>query len=73
MANRVTTVTLQKLMQEFVNEMLSKGPESPRLDELLKNHANETEFVRLANVARRLKRSANETRAKSRTDASTFE
>lgn len=47
----------QKLMVEFVNEMIASGTESPKLDAMIReNHAN-TEFLRLAGIARRMKRS----------------
>jgi hypothetical protein len=46
------------LMMEFVNTMIREGTESKELDSLLDRHRANTEFVMLAKLARRLKRSA---------------
>ena len=58
---------VQSLMLEFVNNMTSEGPESPKLDELLKANRGNVEFVRLAELARRLKRTAYNTADRFRT------
>jgi hypothetical protein len=47
---------VQGLLREFVNEMIAHGPESERLGVLLANNRGNTEFVRLAELARRMKR-----------------
>lgn len=48
---------VQKLMFEFVNEMIANGPESPKLDTMLHDNRANAEFLRLAGIARRMKRS----------------
>ncbi len=54
----MTKRDLQRLMLQFVNEMISNGPDSPALDVMLRENQGSGEFVRLAILARHLRRSA---------------
>lgn len=49
---------VQKLMFQYINEMIRNGTESPVLDDLERVHRANAEFIRLATLARRLRRSA---------------
>lgn len=51
-------VRIQSRMVEFVAALLREGPDAAALDDLIRRYADDAEFVRLALLARELKRSA---------------